>query len=72
MASGTKNMTDLTPSCIAEGEADEDSLFSSSGLETFGSGSQANNPEHMGDRDQHKQAAKQSRWSPVTQWTKEL
>ncbi len=66
---GSKADDDPTPSRTAKGEADNDGLFSSSGfLETFGKGAQMPDVEQIGA--EHKQAAKQSKWSPVTLWRK--
>lgn len=60
--SGTTAESDLSPGA----EAEEDGLFSSSGLESFGRGGQESGAEHVGV--EHRQAAKQSKWSPVTLW----
>ncbi|CAK0783444.1 hypothetical protein CVIRNUC_006643 [Coccomyxa viridis] len=48
---------------------DADELFSSSGLEAFGRGAaQAADPEHPGNVALQHQAAKQSKWSPISHW----
>ena len=48
---------------------DADELFSSSGLETFGRGAaQAADPDHPGNVALQHQAAKQSKWSPISHW----
>ena len=62
-------MADSAATSAAEVDADEEGLFSSSGWETFGRGGQAATVEHIGE--EHRQTAKQSKWSPVTLWRHE-
>ena len=61
---------DTAQSETLKAEANDDGLFSSSGfLETYGKGAHAKKMEPL--RNEHKQPAKQSKWSPVTLWKKE-
>ena len=55
----------------AESVADEtDELFSSSALEAFGRGAaQAASMKVSGNEALQQQAAKQSKWSPISHWT---
>ena len=58
------------PGASAGSVADEaDELFSSSGLEAFGrSAAQAADQEHTGSEALQHQAARESKWSPISRW----